>query len=347
MAAVPPANKVLVIDDDNDILEFVVELLQDEISVSFANNGPKGIELAKIHKPDLILLDVMMPEMDGFEVCKRLQWIPETKNIPVIFLTGMGDEDDISSGLRLGAVDYITKPFNPDHVIAKVRNQLEKITAIRPSPVSEKKDRRVTDQIVDQPKEPEPAAPQGMGKWRLVFAAAVLTVGIGLGIKWLIEAPSEPPTKRTEIPSPKTKEKKPVSLVSVPAPPAPKTKAQVDISAEQMEVIPTDMLETAWVGKSQCVPLPKVKWWKNHSHIKIVTYVNQKYEGDWSPYINKWVRRMAKVQAIHDRDATVVTSDGRRLQGAVLDDYIDKMAKRISVTRCLALEAAKAASRRP
>ncbi len=326
MADIPPANKVLVIDDDGDILEFVVELLQDEISVTFANNGPKGLELAKFQKPDLILLDVMMPDMDGFEVCKRLQLIPETKNIPVIFLTGMGNEDDISTGLKLGAVDYITKPFNPDHVIAKVNNHLEKITSSRPSFVTRKKDRRATDQTVDDKYEPKKAAPQGTGKWRMVLVL-VLTIGVGLGIKWLYEESSVPSTKSTEVSSPVIGKNKPLS--------------------ETVAKTPAELLGYAWVLKSKCAQFPKVPWWDNTTHEKTVRYVDQRLDGDWKKYIDKWSRQFIKMLDISNRGSTAVTRSGKRLSGNELEDYVKKLEIRVTVIRCLAMEAAINASVKP
>ena len=329
MAAVPPANKVLVIDDDNDILEFIAKLLQDEISVSFANNGPKGLELARFHNPDLILLDVMMPNMDGFEVCKRLQSNPETKNIPVIFLTGKGDEEDISIGLKLGAVDYITKPFNPHHVITKVKNQLKQITTQRSSSMSEESGRRVSDQNGGGQKEPDRKAIQGMGKWQLVFAAVVLTVGVGLGIKWLIEESSEPPTKSIEILSPKTKKKKPLT------------------ETETTVQTPAELLGYGWISKSKCPQLPKVSWWKNTTHEKTVRYVDRNFGGDWEKYINKWTRQLIKMQDIFIRDSVAVTASGKRLSGKELEDYANKLEIRVSVIRCLAKEAAENASVKP
>lgn len=125
------ANKILIIDDDTVILDFLIELLQDEVSVSYTSEGGKALELAKLHKPDLILLDVMMPGMDGFEVCKRLKADPDTQPIPVVFITAKSDENDITLGLELGAIDYITKPFDPDIIVVKIRNILTQITATR------------------------------------------------------------------------------------------------------------------------------------------------------------------------------------------------------------------------
>jgi|GEM_PF-1609600 len=131
------ANKILVVDDDSNILNFLIELLQDDISVSFASDGPKGLELAKLHKPDLILLDVMMPDMDGYEVCRRLKGDADTQHIPIVFLTGKDDEKDMVAGLELGAIDYITKPFDPELVVTKIQNFLNQITATRAGSVPE------------------------------------------------------------------------------------------------------------------------------------------------------------------------------------------------------------------
>jgi putative two-component system response regulator len=90
-----------------------------------AKNGRAALEIMRKARPDLVLLDIMMPEMDGYEVCRRLKSAEETCHIPVIFLTAMTDAEDEAKGLALGAVDYITKPINPELVRARVRNHLE------------------------------------------------------------------------------------------------------------------------------------------------------------------------------------------------------------------------------
>jgi len=125
------ANKILVIDDDTTILDFLMDLLKDEVSVSYASEGANVIELTRLHKPDLILLDVMMPGIDGFEICKLLKANPDTQHIPVVFLTAKSDGEDIATGLELGAIDYITKPFDPEIIVTKIRNILIQITASR------------------------------------------------------------------------------------------------------------------------------------------------------------------------------------------------------------------------
>ena len=118
--------KVLIVDDQPGNVQILVQTLSEGLKLIAARSGEKALLLARREpQPDLILLDVMMPEMDGYEVCARLKADEATKEIPVIFITGLSDAEDEAKGLGLGAVDYITKPINPDLVRARVRNHLE------------------------------------------------------------------------------------------------------------------------------------------------------------------------------------------------------------------------------
>lgn len=123
------APKLLVVDDEPINLKLLKQVLQQDYRLSFAKNGIDAIELASRELPDLILLDVMMPEMTGFEVCQRLKSVPNTQNIPVIFVTALRDEVDETQGFESGAVDYITKPITPAIVKARVRTHLSLVRA--------------------------------------------------------------------------------------------------------------------------------------------------------------------------------------------------------------------------
>ena len=117
--------KVLVVDDEPMNINLLVELLKPNYKVMAAKNGELALKAAgSPNPPDLILLDIMMPEMDGYEVCSRLKGNPATKDIPVIFVTAMGETDDETKGLELGAVDYITKPISPPIVLERVKTHL-------------------------------------------------------------------------------------------------------------------------------------------------------------------------------------------------------------------------------
>ena len=117
---------VLVVDDTPDNLSLMSDLLRTDYKVKLAPSGERALQIvAGDSKPDLILLDIMMPDMDGYEVLRRLQFNPDTEDIPVIFLTAMSAAEDESIGLELGAVDYITKPINAAIVMARVRNHLQ------------------------------------------------------------------------------------------------------------------------------------------------------------------------------------------------------------------------------
>ncbi len=117
---------VLIVDDTAQNLTILGELLKPLYRVRATNSGDRALHsAATAPRPDLILLDVMMPDMDGHEVLRRLRADPKTASIPVIFITAMSATEDEEYGLELGAVDYITKPFNPSIVLARVRTQLE------------------------------------------------------------------------------------------------------------------------------------------------------------------------------------------------------------------------------
>jgi putative two-component system response regulator len=116
---------ILVVDDTPDNLSLMSGLLKDDYKVKVANNGEKALKIAAgSPQPDLILLDIMMPGMDGYEVCQHLKADPATRDIPVIFLTAKVEVEDEKKGLELGAVDYLTKPVSPPIVLARVRNHL-------------------------------------------------------------------------------------------------------------------------------------------------------------------------------------------------------------------------------
>lgn len=119
--------KILLIEDEKDILELIAFNLEcSGYKVVKASNGEEGLILAGKEIPDLILLDLMLPGMDGFDVCRELKQAQETRKIPIIMLTARGEDTDIVSGLELGAEDYITKPFSPKILIARIRTALRR-----------------------------------------------------------------------------------------------------------------------------------------------------------------------------------------------------------------------------
>jgi len=117
---------ILIVDDNRKNLKLLGQVLRDEgHNITLAQDGEKALIAANAKKPDLILLDIMMPGMNGFKVCKRLKKEDETKDIPIIFLTAKNDKKDVVDGLKLGAVDYITKPFDTDELLSRINTHLE------------------------------------------------------------------------------------------------------------------------------------------------------------------------------------------------------------------------------
>jgi phosphate regulon transcriptional regulator PhoB len=137
---------ILVIDDEKDLIELVrYNLEKDGFDVIAATDGQSGLEVVKKHRPDLVVLDLMMPGMDGLQICKQLRSDPRMGRIPVIMLTAKATEADRIVGLELGADDYITKPFSPREVVARVKAVLR-----RSSPAAEQRQEiRVGDLNID------------------------------------------------------------------------------------------------------------------------------------------------------------------------------------------------------
>ena len=116
---------VLIVDDTPINVLLLKKLLEKEYTIQTARNGQEALDFAFATPPDLILLDIMMPEMDGFEVCQRLKENPSTENVPVIFITAKNEISDEERGFSLGAADFIHKPISPPLLMARVRSHLK------------------------------------------------------------------------------------------------------------------------------------------------------------------------------------------------------------------------------
>ena len=123
----PPASpksgrRVLVVEDEQDVAELIrYNLAKEGYDVTLVGNGADALKRARENKPDVILLDIMVPQLNGWEVCRRLKQDPETRGIPVIMVTGRVEEGDKVLGFEMGADDYVTKPFSPRELVARIR----------------------------------------------------------------------------------------------------------------------------------------------------------------------------------------------------------------------------------
>jgi putative two-component system response regulator len=121
--------KILAVDDEPNNLQVINQVLGENYQLLFAKNGKDAIEIATRQQPDLILLDIMMPDMDGFEVCRQLKICKGTAHIPIIFVAAMSEMEDECKGFELGGVDYIIKPISPEIVRARVKTHLTLVSA--------------------------------------------------------------------------------------------------------------------------------------------------------------------------------------------------------------------------
>ena len=120
---------ILIVDDEEDIRELVeLNLRREGYQTLPCDTGERALELVRSKKPDLVVLDLMLPGVDGLEVCKRLKADPDTRHVPIVMLTAKGEEADIVTGLELGADDYVTKPFSGKVLVARVRRLLRRQT---------------------------------------------------------------------------------------------------------------------------------------------------------------------------------------------------------------------------
>src|SRR6185437_11526979 len=118
--------RVLIIEDDLEFCEAVAKTLASHYQALVAHSGAEGLKIAMKEKPDLILIDLQMPEMDGFEVCEQLRTKPATREIPIIILTGENAPNSRVKGLDSGADDYVSKPFHPQELLARIRARLRR-----------------------------------------------------------------------------------------------------------------------------------------------------------------------------------------------------------------------------
>jgi two-component system phosphate regulon response regulator PhoB len=120
-------DRILIVDDEEDLLELVrYNLSKEGYRVSCVSSGEDALDYAREHLPDLIVLDLLLPTVDGLDVCRQLKADPKTQHIPVIMLTAKSEDADVVSGLELGADDYITKPFSPRVLLARIRAVLRR-----------------------------------------------------------------------------------------------------------------------------------------------------------------------------------------------------------------------------
>ena len=138
---------ILAVEDDEDILQLLkYNLAKEGYRVTAVTSGEEGLQLARSTTPDLILLDLMLPGVDGLEVCRRLKMDAKTRQVPIIMLTAKGEETDIVTGLELGAEDYITKPFSTRVLLARVRTVLRRR---RTAPPGEDALLKIHDLVID------------------------------------------------------------------------------------------------------------------------------------------------------------------------------------------------------
>jgi len=160
-------HSVLVVDDELLNIKILSDILKDDYSVVFATGADEGICRAIESRPDIILLDIMMPGMDGYEVCARLQSDARTANIPIIFVTALGSPAQEVKGLDTGAIDYVTKPINGDIVKARIRNHLKYKQTVLTSQTPEQQVDHAMESMTERQREIFEWVKKGKTNWEI------------------------------------------------------------------------------------------------------------------------------------------------------------------------------------
>lgn len=355
----PPSAKrhILVVEDDEMVQAFIALHLENEgFEVSTAGTGGESLSILAEKKIDLILLDLNLPDGDGLSITQKVR---ETSSVPIIILTARKGQDDRLLGLGLGADEYLTKPIDPKELFLRVRNLLDRAGTPAGAPPPPPGIAAVASRDEDRGDQPAAASRDGGAKdqgrvvpsqgrghgglFTVIAIGAVIAVG---GTFWFFGTVSEPPKIPDQALSPAAREPmmappkasgEPSKAIEQPQK-APRVLTPIELDEEEPSKSMAEVLGYGWVLKSKCDPIPRVEWWKYKTHEEMAGYVQRKHNGDWTPYIDNWFRRLVKLQDMHSRKSNAVTNTGIVLQGEELAAYIQKMRKRVAITRCLARE---------
>jgi len=354
---------VLVVDDDEDIRTYLAALIRGDAETVEAADGDKGISIAKSRQPDLILLDLMMPGTDGYQVCKALKNNSATRHIPIVFITAQADRAFEAAAIKMGAIDYIVKPFDTDIVSAKIRNYLS---------------------LLNQGERLPGAIRGGASRLILPIAAAVLVAGLVVytGVRLLTEdgsqeyaeqaAAPEGPQKQAAVRAPAVQVTPPKT--AQPAPPLPVTRTptantptavtgsrvEVETAARpgrldttQEQVAMTDTKQTRapgryhWVRQASCGVVPLVEWWQNVTPSSMALYVDRHHNGEWEPYVTKWQKHLIRTENTLAKNGAMQAPNDTILKGPELREFVAKLRKRVDVVECLARARERLGSTRP
>jgi len=333
------ARHVLIIEDDEMVQAFVALHLENEgYVVSKASTGGDGLNTLAGEEIDLVLLDLNLPDGDGLSIAQKIR---EKSSIPIIILTARKGQDDKLMGLGLGADEYLTKPIEPEELFLRVRNLLDRTVATAGgSPpeapnriLSEDGAKRVASATKTQANkidDRDAAAQSKGGRYGLILTLLVLILAGGGSVWWFLgqEREATKLSRATGDSSIIIRDKG--------------TQRLREVEPDQ----PLASMSYSWVLKSKCDKLPYVSWWKVKTHADIVGYVNQRYAGNWKPYLNDWTTRLIDLQDSYSRGKGVRTPEGEVLSGHALKGQIEKTRKRLDVILCLSREAAEFSHRK-
>lgn len=344
---------VLIVDDDEDIRTYLSVLIHDSAETIEAANGDKGIALAESRLPDLILLDLMMPGTDGYQVCKTLKQNADTRHIPIVFITAQADRTFEAAAMKMGAIDYVVKPFDTDIVSSKVKNYLG---------------------MLHQGEQLNTVLRHRRGRHLIWGTVAAVIAGVGgfFAHSYLDLADQESPIveQSTSAPSPQVRQQPTAPVIQRPpadvsAPVAARPAPPSNVTGAQTTKPPTlapkeDSLEEAralfdqrhdrtgardaWVKEAHCGVVPLVDWWQNVSPNSMAKYVEKHHDGVWDGYAAKWRKHLLRTENTMSKGGAMKAPNGTILRGSSLREFVSKLRKRVDVVDCLARAAKRRSS---
>jgi len=364
---------ILVVEDDVMIQGFLTLVLENEgFRVTAVGNGADLFTTLETEPTDLILLDLGLPDYDGMDL---LQEIRRHHAMPVIVASARRRAEDREAAMDLGANDYVTKPFEPEDLISRIRDFIGDRRAAAPqspvaaTPRASAQRVPVADPIpsgvapgptpgavphpgrADAPAYVPPPKGTGIGmsdQTVMLFGAIAIFMALGGGGYWYINYLDDK-TSAAER-AMQDRQSAAVGGDATATSQSPVEPASPSDSPEPSRPIPENLTESVVVdpsvsasgpalAKTSCGTIPDVVWWRIKTHDQVIQFVDQTYQGDWGPYIASWTERLEKLQDIYVRHKAIKTASGDILQDGDLARYVNQVAERLVVTRCLAEEA--------
>jgi CheY-like chemotaxis protein len=369
---------ILAVEDDELVQSFLKLYLENEgYEVTCVGTGKGMIDALSIKYIDLVILDLGLPDIDGLNLTERVR---ERSSVPIVIATARQDQEARLTALELGADDYLTKPYDPKELLLRVRNILGRAAAEAPD--SELSGNKRPSASYQRPLPAKKIVVGGIviitaivigvmiDRQQMNYSGQLLQSVFGAGSVSKSEPSVSdqlsqrqnakdvsktrfrqkvPPQPESVAPSKADLPPKPLARIQ-PSDTEPDDGRKLTATEQPQKSLVgpdkpkhfSEVLGYGWILKSKCTPTPKVGWWVNKTNLAMAGYVQRKQRGIWKNYIEFWENRLANLQRIPHTGSKAILPNGTSIVGKPLEEYVQKMKKRVAVVHCLSGEAAAA-----